>query len=371
MIEHLKFAIKKFEESKLIRITVLIFLLYFALQTRFSLFSQSGKDIDAYKRAVEDFLEGRNPYTWTIESYSNPNDPGNHGFAYLPGILYINMFLFLASAIYKIPLEFLWKLPIFLADAGVAALIIKQLYKKSFWAMLLGLFVWLFNPYIFYKNNYVANDPIPIFFMFLSLIYLEKDSVLSGTFYAFSIALKTFPIILFPILFFKSQNKLKFLTACLIIGLFVSFPFMRSVSDFNTYIKGALLIHTDRFVQGRPFLYYVSYYYKIEFFRIIPFGVYTFLATFSGWLVSTVLIVARKVKNTFTLSTVSFLCFYLFTPVLNRTYLMWFIPVLIFGLFNSFYSKYKFVYYFVLFTYYFFYYWYLSQWKDGFHIWHP
>ena len=71
------------------------------------------------------------------------------------------------------------------------------------------------------------------------------------------------------------------------------------------------------------------------------------------------------------LSTVSFIRFYAFTPILNRTYLLWFLPVFIIGTYNFVEKRNKFIYYVVLIGFYGFYYWYLLQWKDGFHIWRP
>ena len=47
------------------------------------------------------------------------------------------------------------------------------------------------------------------------------------------------------------------------------------------------------------------------------------LIRWGGWL-----------KDKYALSALSFGVFYLFTPVLNRTYLLWFLPVFILGLFN-------------------------------------
>jgi len=290
----------------------------------------------------------------------------------LPGFLYINYVFYIIHLITKINFDYLWKIPLLLADLGVGLLLVKQLYKKNFPALLLGLLVWFLNPYFYLKTNYVYLDPLPVFFMFLALFYLEKDDVLAGASYAFSIALKTFPLVLFPIFLFKSKNKLQFLASVALIGVVISLPFMTSVEDFTTYLRGALLVHEERFVQGRPFLFYISYFYHVEFFQIVPFQVYTYLAMFSGWVVSSAVYLLKWIRDKYALSIIPLALFYVFTPVLNRTYLIWLIPILVVGLYNLVSGKkYMWFYYAVLGFYWGFYYWYLVPWKDGFHIWRP
>jgi len=339
---------------------------------RLQYFGQTGKDVSAYQKAVEDLLTGVNPYVWTLESFSNPDDPGNHGYAYLPGFMYVLSPLYITSLVTNIPFEVLWKIPVFLGDIGVGILLCLYLYKKNYPALLAGLLLWFFNPYFYIKGSYVYTDPLTIFFMFLSLYYLEKDDVLSGTFYGISIALKTFPYLLFPVMLLNAKNKKNFLIAGLLIGLVVSLPFMTSIETFRTYLEGAVFVHSERFIQGRPFLFYISYFYHIELFQIIPFQVYTLLASFFGWVVALALYLLFKIKDKYILSLVILLNFYLFTPVLNRTYTMWFLPVFILGTYNLFSkTKYKYLYFVALIGYFVFYYWYLIQWKDGFHIWKP
>lgn len=354
--------------TKYIKPLVIILIFILAIFQRLVFFDQTGKDSYAYERAVSDFIDGINPYKWTIEAYNNPDDPGNHGYAYLPGFLYINYFFYLINLVTKIPFVYLQKVPVLLADIGIGILLVKELYKKSYFVTLFALLVWFVNPYFYIKNNYVYNDPLPIFFMLLALYYLEKDDVLSGTYYALSIALKTFPILLLPPFLFKSKSKVQFLSACAIIALFISLPFL---SDLKTYLNGAIFVHGDRFIQGRPFLFYISYFYKIEFFQIIPFKVYTYLSIFSGWLLTIAMQISGKLKDRYTLALLPFLTFYLFTPVLNKTYLMWFMPIFLIGTFNATYQKSKVLFYITICGFWLFNYWYLSIWKDGFNIWRP
>lgn len=371
----------------------------FAIYKRITLFYQVGGDVDTYVEAVEDLLSGKNPYEATVESFKHlETNPGNKGFSYLPGFLYTNAFLysiymFLSSLHpcnvilqtgFCTPMIYFWKIPILLADVGVGILLYKLLSDKSKLATIFALLVWFVNPFIFLKNDFISNDAIPTFFMLLALYHLGKDEIAAGASYALAVGTKTFPIFILPVMFINSSNRKKFFLAAAIVGLFMSLPFMGSISEFTTYLKGSVFVHGDRFVQGRPFLFYLSYWKSIEFFQIVPIGIYTALAGFGGWLAVMIVRLLGWVKDKFVLSIIPFLVFYLFTPVLNRTYLLWFLPVFIVGLFNvahgytspegkNFFAKIgfrhsKYLYYIILVVYWLFYYWYLAQWKDGFHI---
>jgi hypothetical protein len=359
-----------FSKEKLKIITALV-IICIAVGQRIQFFDQSGKDIYAYEKALGDFFTGVNPYQWTIQSFSNPDDPGNHGFAYLPGMIFLFAPFHLLSLISGIPDYILWKIPILLADIGVGLLLFSYFYKKSWLALTAALLLWFFNPYAFLKDNYTYTEPLTIFFMLLSLKFLEKDDVLSGTFYALSILFKTFPYILFPLFLIKAKKMHIMLTAMAITALAFSFPFILGWSNLLTFLQGSIFIHSERFVQGRPFLFYISYYYNVELFQIIPFWVYTVLASFSGWILVLIAYYIVKIKDKYILALIPFLTFYLFTPVFNRTYFIWFVPVFIIAVYNLFEKRKIIFYYLTLFAYFIFAYWYLLQWKDGFHIWHP
>jgi hypothetical protein len=354
----------------LLYVPILLIFLY-ALFIRLIYFEQIGKDIYAYEKAIGDLIDGVNPYIWTVESFSNPDDPGNHGFAYLPGMLYIYFPFQMIHLLTNVPFQYLWKMPVLIADLFVGVLLIKILKEENYLMLLISLLLWFINPYIFLKGNYVYIDPIPVFLMFLSLYLVKKEPVLSGASYALSIGVKTFPLVILPVMLFSTSDKKRFVASAALVGLLISLPFMTNINDFLTYLNGAVLIHSQRFIQGRPFLFYISYFYKIEFFQIIPFKIYTFLAMFGGWALTSALIFLKKVKNEYILSLLSFMVFYTFTPVLNRTYLLWFIPVLSVALFRIYKKRYRFMYFVLTLCFWIFYYYYLIDWKDGFHIWRP
>ncbi|HAI63006.1 MAG: hypothetical protein UU64_C0006G0027 [candidate division WWE3 bacterium GW2011_GWF2_41_45] len=352
------------------KITVIAAIFLVACMLRLDFFGGAGKDIYAYERSVEDLLSGTNPYKWTVATYSTPDDPGNHGYAYLPLLLYLNSFFYIISKLSGVSFYILSKIPILLADVGVGILLVKFLYRKNYWALLGALLFWFWNPYFFMKNNYVYTDPLPVFLSLLAFYYLEKDDVLAGAFLALAIAAKPYSLIFLPLFLFKAQRPLRLMLSTVIVGVFLSIPFLGSWNDFMTYLNGAVLVHGDRIVQGRPFLWFISYYGKIELIRIIPVKFYAYASILLGWVFIVIAFLIFKIKEKYLLGAGCLALFYFFTPVLNRTYLLWLMPLFVIALYNIF-SKKQVLYYFSLLFYWGFYYVYLFYWKDGFHIWHP
>jgi len=357
-------------EGYLTLVSILI-ILFFAFKHRLQFIDQESKDIYAYERAISDLISGENPYKWTVASFNNPDDPTNHGYSYFPGLLYIFTPLYIISLNTHIPQHILWKIPVLLADLGVGILLYKFFKNKGLLAITTALLIWFFNPYSFFRSGYTYTDPITIFFMFASIMLLEKDDVAAGALYGLSIAFKTFPFIIFPVMIIKSKHKFKFLLAGAVVGLMVSLPFLTNWQDFLTYLNGTLLVHQNRYIQGRPFLFYISYFYSVELFQIIPFGFYTLMASFSGWVLSSAAYLFKWVKDKYILALIPFLTFYIFTPVFNRTYFMWFIPIYTTACYQIFKNKYRALFYISQLIFFAFAGWYLLQWEDGFHIWHP
>lgn len=374
--------LRKINGLTIIKMVAVALIFVFGILIRTQYFDQQSKDIYAYTKAIEDLVSGVNPYKWTIESFSNPDDPSNHGFSYLPGMLYVDTFFLYLSKITQIDFKYLWKVPVLLADIGVGVLLYLATKRRSLPIRLLATSMWFFNPYAYFRGGYTYFDPITIFLMLLSLYYLGKNNIKAGILYALSISTKTFPYLIFPVFVltllptskiqFKNILKTelaKFLLAGLSVAVIISLPFVTSWDNFLTYLNGSVFVHTGRFVQGRPFLFYISYYGKIELFQLIPFTVYTLLASFSGWLATLVLWIKNICRDKYVLSALSFILFYLFTPVLNRTYLIWFFPLFSIATTRLF-KKWQFV---VLanIALYAFSAWYLIQWEDGFHVVHP
>ena len=144
--------ITKSDILKYLKILLIIVVFGLAVEKRLRYFNKSSKDIYAYERAIHDLFSGVNPYKWTIESYSNPDDPTNHGYAYLPGLLYLFSGLYFFHLKSGISLEVLWKIPVLIADIGVGLLLVKYFFKKDYLMALVGSLIWFFNPYNFFRT---------------------------------------------------------------------------------------------------------------------------------------------------------------------------------------------------------------------------
>jgi hypothetical protein len=335
---------------------------------RYRLLDESGGDLTTFRKAVTEFISGVNPYTQTVNSFTRTYLDLTHGYAYFPTMLYIYTPLYQAHVHYGIPLQRTWKIPIFVAELGVALMIMKALYKKDYLACLVGLAVWLLNPFLLARNSYVYTDPLGILFMLLALYYLEKDDIWAGILFAISFSFKAFPIVLFPVFLLKTQKKHLFLLGGAIYAALMSIPFMGNWLRFWTYLQGSLLVHGIRDPQGRPLLFFVAEYIGFPPYTLQIASVYKFLSIFLGWATSSFLLIKGKVSDKYILSVISFALFYLFTPVLTRTYMLWFIPIYVIGMYEVFKAKRKVWYYFSLFLFYFFYAWYLFIWTAGVRI---
>ena len=352
----------------LAKISVLTALFLLTSFEKYKMFDEAGGDFETYRKASRDFVSGVNPYKWTIKTFTQPELGLDHGYAYLPGLLYVQAPLYLAFEKFDFPLRRLWRTPVLLADIGIGVLLVLLLYKKSFPVLLVALVAWLYTPFFLVRHSYTNYDPLAIFFMFLSLYLLEKRSFLSGLTFATAIAFKMFPIILLPFMFLKSPNKVKFVLAGMLVFVLISLPFATSAENFSTYIQGALLVHGDREVQGRPLLSYATYLLGTSPPQVTNTKLFVVLATLVSALIPALLYLKKTVLDKYILAAISFSIFYLLTPVLSRTYLIWAIPLYIMASYMLFAQKNKALYYLSIAFCYAFYAWYLSQWVRGFRM---
>jgi hypothetical protein len=312
--------------------------LIFGLSILFRLFAfdQVGGDHRTFKTAVTSYIEGVNPYEYTVLSYQQ--DDLKHGYAYMPTLLYIQTFFVRINMFFNLdqPTKYLWKIPVLLADIGVGILLYKilQREKASRLSLLIGLLFWFFNPYFFMRYEYTNYEPLSVFSLLLGLTYLGKKDFLAGVFFALAVTLKTFPVILFAVFLLNVKKIPKFLLAGLLTGIIISLPFFRSFHDLTLLFQGAFLVHGERGIQGRPLFSFLTYnlqslgisFYQAEFSKI-----YSLIALLGAQLVPLYLYYKKKIKNVWILSLFSFSVYYLFTPVLNRTHLLWGIPVIYLG----------------------------------------
>lgn len=330
-----KETISKYGKSKIVRIVAVFLLAVIALYLRLACFSEKGGDPETFTNAVDSFLDGKNIYNETVKSYSQgPTD--DHGYAYFPTLLYIYTPLYLLSDVLDIDSHILFKIPILIADILVGILIFKTLYKeeKNFWIGFLGLLFWSLNPHLIITNSYTHSEPLGILFMLLALQYLEDDDLKAGLFYAVSFSLKSFSLVLFPLFILKSKNRIKFLLSGLIFAVLISIPFMRSFDDFVTYIQGSILVHGYREAQGRPFLAYVSVLVNKSRYYVMLSQPIKYLSLILGSAVSFFLYFKNKITDKYVMAMISMFFFYLLTPVLMRTYLIWFMPIYAIGVYR-------------------------------------
>lgn len=366
--------ISKYGKSKIFKIVALCFISAVALYLRVMCFNEEGGDSETFTNAVESFLDGENVYNETVKSYSQ-GYTDDHGYAYFPTLLYLYTPLYLLSDVVDIEPYILFKIPVLLADIFLGILIFKILYKeeKNFWVGFMGLIFWSLNPYMIIINSYTHSEPLGILFMILALKYLEKDDIKAGLFYAISFSLKSFSLVFFPLFILKSKNKVKFLLAGAVFALLISIPFMRSLDDFVTYLQGSIFVHGYREAQGRPFLAFASYLISNSEYYVMFSQTLKYLSLILGSVVSYFLYFKNKIIDKYVMAGISMFFFYLLTPVLMRTYLIWFMPVYAIGTYKfliQFKGRVKEwflpLYFISIIIFWGFYSFYLSIWEHGF-----
>jgi len=347
---------------------VLVLIVVSAFLYRLPLLGQEGSDYKTYQSAVSSYLSGGNPYYETLASYKLKY--GDHGYAYLPGLLNIFALLALLGAPLQIPNALLWQLPLLVADVFIGIFIFKHISKSSLAMASFGSLLWFFNPYVLLKGNtYTHTEPIALALLLGSLAWVYKKPVTSGFVYAVGILVKTLPILMLPVLLTLPTvgKKLRFVVGCVLAVFVFCLPFMASLSDFRTMLAGSLFVHGSRGVQGRPLLYFISYTFGIEAFQLVSFQIYSYLSIFTGWLVFLIARYFGKVKNLYMVAFFCFGAFTILTPVFNRSYSLWVLPFLILGFADKFKEKNRWAYYLALFTYIVFFVFYFRAWEYGFH----
>ncbi len=345
-----------------VRLIIFLIIILLGVILRITYFNEEGGDHLTYKTAVTQFLSGENPYEYTVQSFKDPKL--KNGYAYFPALLYVQSAFVKLNQAFNLdwPTKYMWKVPILLADLLIVAIFVKKYYKKDYYFALTATTFWMFNPHIIARKEYVLYDPLAIAFLLLSMVNLGKRDFLNGIFFALSISFKSFGAVLFPLILLKSGKKLHFLLGGMLVALLISLPFLY---DLNTYLGGTVLVHAERGVQGRPFLTFLSYFgykYGINFFQSTHSEVYRKLAIILSWLSGVALFYKKKNLTIFQLS---LLPIAILTPVLNRTHLLWFLPTIIIGLYDTLKNNRKYFHY-ALCGLYIFLFAYLYTWNSGY-----
>jgi len=323
-------------------VVTLLFLLL-----RFPILNLKGGDYGTYSSAVKSFLKGENIYHYTVKSFEDQNDKLENGYAYMPTLLYILSLLFLVSENLNLRdnLPFIWKIPNLISELIIIYLILKNITLTSKFRIITTIvfsLFWIFSPHLISQYNYTMFDMIFLVFTVLSIKYLKKNIFLSSLFFAIAVSLKTISIILLPMfLIYLYRNKIdlrskiKNISSYIFIGLLfyiaISIPFITTISDFNSYIKGSLFVHSDREVSGRPFISYFNYLFTNEVNSMLQYKFFNFfalLALLTPIILNTYLSFKDKSQDFFKIATFTFGLYIFLTPVLNRTHLLWILPIL-------------------------------------------
>lgn len=333
-----------FTQKKHTKIIIALVVVILGVTLRLSLFNKEGGDHKTYKDTVLTFLQGINPYEYTVASFKDTSL--KKGYAYLPTLLYIQTLFVKMNGFFDLdwPTIYMWKVPVLFADLLIVYIFYKKYFKTDYFFFLFAISFWLFNPHILTRGEYTLYDPLATLFLLLSLLLAEKKPGLSGLFFGISFSFKSFGVILLPIIFLRSKNKFKFILAGIILFLVISIPFMKTYHDFNTYINGALLVHTTREVQGRPILTFISFFTRhvgINFWQTTKTAFYANLAILLPGIMGIYLYLKRRNMSIFQLTLLPILSYYLLTPVLNRTHVLWFLPILLIGFYEFCTKNYK------------------------------
>lgn len=314
--------------------------LFTALYLRLTVFSDEGGDHIIYKRAVLEFSRGINPYEYTFFSYGI--DDVDRGYAYFPTLLYIMTTFWKFNVLTQadIATAILWKIPILLADLGVAWFLLRHFRRKKHpWLGLASAAFWLLNPYFIVRHEYSLLDPIQVFFLFAALNSLGKNAYKTGFLYALAVSTKLIPAILFPIFLWKTRHKVKFLSVGALVFLLLSAPFLTNLQDAYYYLQGTLLVHGERNIQGRPLLSFLTFFLQnwgITLYQERFPGIFSKLALVAGPLVSLALLARNRLTDKYILTALSFLLYFLLTPVFNRTHVLWSLPFFLIALYEVF-----------------------------------
>lgn len=150
---------------------------------------------------------------------------------YPPLFIYYYAFTVLVSSSLRIPFVYIVKILPLLSDIGIMLLLIKYLENKK------AIFWYALNPIVIVTSSaFGKEEPFIIFLAFLAyLSFVNKKSIFSTSILlATSIWLKVFPILLFPLIFFKIKNvskKIIFMTICILPFILIILPFV--LTDFQ------------------------------------------------------------------------------------------------------------------------------------------
>jgi hypothetical protein len=299
-----------------IQLGAVLALFSLALLFRASILDERGGDYRVYKESVEEVLQGENLYEHTQRSFQTPGM--KHWYAYLPLWLYLNTISYGISSLVPF-LEFavVMKIPVLLGDFALAVLLFLILRKVNFFVAFTATSAWLFNPHLLVTGNYTHFDPLPSFFVLLSLYFLNESEVRAAIFLAVAVGFKQYAILLAPYFLNAVTNKKRFLLIFMGVLLLLSLPFL--LRNPYAYVYSTVFAHFSRGFGGKSILAAINEMFGSS----IPS--YVGLALIVG--LNVWLFLSRKEMDKYAFATLTIAALLVFSPVLHRTYLLWLLPV--------------------------------------------
>jgi len=223
------------------------------------------------------------------------NDWGSKQNSY-PNIIYYMFFL---------------KIPYLILDIGLAFLLLKTFKNSKIF------YFWLFNPISIYLIYILGNfDILPSFLTLLSFYFLKKNKLLfSYLSIGIAIALKMYPVIFVPFIFFyKPKDILKHLKYCwfsLIPLIITVLPFITQTSFINSFFGSGL---TQKILE-----------YKLLNLPIFPIFYLIILANYTF----------SKSKQKFEIAVVQVFLIFIGLVKFHPQWIIWFLPFVISVFINS------------------------------------
>jgi len=206
---------------------------------------------------------------------------------------------------------FFLKIPYLILDIGLAFLLLKTFKNSKIF------YFWLFNPISIYLIYILGNfDILPSFLTLLSFYFLKKNKLFfSYLSIGIAIALKMYPIIFVPFIFFYNPKEiLKHLKYCwfsLLPLILTVLPFITQTSFINSFLGSGL---TQKILE-----------YKLFNLPIFPIFYLIILANYTF----------SKSKQKFEIAIVQTFLIFIGLVKFHSQWLIWFFPFIISIFINS------------------------------------
>lgn len=200
---------------------------------------------------------------------------------------------------------FFLKIPYLILDIGLAFLLLKTFKNSKIF------YFWLFNPVSIYLIYILGNfDILPSFLTLLSFYFLKKNKLLlSYLSIGIAIALKMYPVIFVPFIFFyQPKNILKHLKYCwfsLLPLIITLLPFITQTSFINSFLGSGL---TQKILE-----------YKLLNLPIFPIFYLIILANYTF----------SKSKQKFEIAVAQTFLIFIGLVKFHPQWIMWFFPFII------------------------------------------